>query len=115
MGELLNSEIALPAGGIAGALALIIVTLMKVRVQQQENEKTWAKEHMDRLVGERKDADARADLFLERLDHERDLRIEAQNSASRMEGINQVLSQRVQQLEQEVLRVQSPQGSPMES
>lgn len=114
MTELLTPGLALPAGGIAGALAIILVTLMKVRVQQRENENTWAKEHMDRLTRERDEADKRADLFVDRLDHERNLRIEAQNSASRIEGINQVLNQRVRQLEQEVLRLRA-QGSPIES
>lgn len=113
--ELLNSQVALPAGGIAGAFAVIFVTLMKLRVTQKENDNNWAKEHMDRLTKERDDADKRADLFLERLDRERELRIQAQKSVGRLEGISEALRDRVNQLEQEALRTQAAHSGHIES
>lgn len=110
MGELLANEFALPAGGIAGALAIIIVTLIKVRAQQRESQNTWVKEHMATLTQERKDADDRADKFLAELDAERQRRIEAETRASRLEGKEEVYREKLAEAEAENARLRAQLG-----
>ena len=110
MGELLANEFALPAGGIAGALAIIIVTLIKVRAQQRESQNAWVKEHMQTLTQERKDADERADKFLAELDAERQRRIEAESKASRLEGKEEVYREKLTEAESEIARLRAQLG-----
>jgi chromosome segregation ATPase len=110
MGEILANEFALPAGGIAGALAIIIVTLIKVRAQQRESQNNWAKEHMNTLTQERKEADERADKFLAELDAERQRRIEAETKASKLEGKEEILREQLTTAEAEVARLRAQLG-----
>lgn len=110
MGELLANEFALPAGGIAGALAIVIITLIKVRAQQRESQNAWVKEHMSTLTQERKDADERADKFLAELDAERKLRVEAELKASRLEGAEGVLREKLAESEAEAARLRAQLG-----
>ena len=110
MGELLANEFALPAGGIAGALAIVIITLIKVRAQQRESQNAWVKEHMSTLTQERKDADERADKFLAELDVERKLRVQAELQSSRLEGAEGVLREKLTEAESEIARLRAQLG-----
>lgn len=96
LSELLVQELALPAGGIAGALALVAVTMIKVRAVQKDNQANWTSTHMDRLVRERADAEERAKRLQEQSDNERDKRIQAE--------------ERVADLEEEVSRLRARLG-----
>lgn len=114
MGQLLTNELILPAGGIAGALALIIVTLIKVKANSNIQADNWIKEHMSTLATERKEADERADKYLVELDTERLARIQAESKAARLEGREQLLQEQLHKLEEEnaVLRQQQPHQLP---
>lgn len=110
MTELFSSEFALPAGGIAGALAVIIVTMIKVRAQQHESQNAWVKEHMATLARERKEADDRADKFLAELDAERALRVAAQAKASNLEGKEEILREKLTDAEGEIAQLRARLG-----
>lgn len=110
MGDLLANEFAIPAGGIAGALAIIIVTLIKVRAQGRESQNAWVKEHMGILAQERREADERADKFLAELDAERQLRVAAEAKASRLEGKEEILREQLSAAEAEIARLRAQLG-----
>lgn len=113
MGEILANEFVLPAGGIAGAVAIIIVTLIKVRAQRRESEHTWVRDHMATLTAERKDADDRADKYLSELDSERRQRVVAELTVSKLEGKEEVLREKLNEAEAEISHLRTRLG-PLE-
>lgn len=93
---LTSGEMAIPAGGIAGAIAFVLVTVIKARAVQKDQQATWTNQHMDRLISERNAANERADKLQDECDEERRLRIQTE--------------ERIADLEEEILRLRAHRG-----
>lgn len=99
----------LPIGGVAGAIAVIVVALIKARSSDRETVIRSQQQHMDRLTRERNDAvsdrdeayDAN-DKLRESREQERAARIEAESQLRLALENTEQMQRRVQDLTDEV-------------
>lgn len=110
MGELgaLLPSLAVP-GSALGALAIGIVSLLRVRSTDRDALSTSQRTYIDMVEKAREAADVRAEKFIQQADQERTKRIEAETLLAASEAARGELQRQVNRL-QELLQQSSPQG-----
>lgn len=101
-------------GGIFGAIALVVVTLIKARSTDRQNILTQQSAHMDRLGKERNDAvterdEAYKDAEDWRLKYEQEIRkrIEAETKAATADAMNLQMQTQIAELTDQVTQLRT--------
>lgn len=98
--------LALP-GGMVGAAAVVIVTLIKFRSTDRQELSASQQRHMDRLTTERNEENNRADRAVAALDKERIRALNAELRANRAEAQVETLTSRLADLTEQVAELKA--------
>lgn len=92
-------------GGLFGAIAIIVVTLIKARTSDRAQLSSETRDHMDRLTKERNEAVAEADSLRDELQAEVRERIAAESKYLQSQYLVERLTSQVGDLKNEVAKL----------